>query len=389
VLRAMRVLAALCSCLLAGAALALPVRPRELPRGPLIAGYAPACDANTTRAVEQGVNVLYWFAASLLFNETTQQPFVSYGGPPLDCIAETAADLRARGFEVIHFLSVGGWNAPHVETATSPEVLHAAWRSWNRDVVSRAGFEGGFDGVDWDLEGNDNATAPENFFTAAVLDAVGVFSQLEKEAGYLVSMVPPESYLDPTTSLFDQSLTHAYPDGWEPSFRYHGHNAYAYLLSRYGEARAPGGGGVRAPTFDVVLIQLYESFSHLSYNLTQLHERAEDYLDRWVRAVVGGWTVDFASDANVSWPSADVRVPADRLLVGFGNGWAGATDKNALVLPADVGAAHERLRRDGLAPRGYFFWCIPSEGQVPAGRDEPLFFAAGLNDFLHVRAPAR
>ena len=357
---------------------------RELPRGPLIAGYAPACDANVTRAVESGVNVLYWFAASLLYNSTTGSAYVSYGGPSLDCIAATAASLRKRGLEVAHFLSVGGWDAPHVETATSAAELHAVWRAWNRDVVARPGFAG-FDGVDWDLEGNDLPSSPFNFFTAQVLDMVGVFSQLEKEAGYLVSMVPPESYLDPTTAAFDQSLLHDYPDGWQPKFLYHGRNAYAYLLSRYGEARAPGGGR-RVPTFDVVLIQLYESYSHLSFNVTQLQQSAADYLDAWVRTVVAGWRVDFGSDANVSWPSADVRVPAERLLVGFANGWAGAAGgKNALVLPSEVGAAHERLRRDGLAPRGYFFWCIATEGQVPAGHTQPLYFAAGLNEFLHVR----
>ena len=359
--------------------------PRELPNGPLIAGYAPACDENVTRAVESGVNLIMWFAASLLYNESTGTAYVSYGGPSLDCIAAMAASYRSRGLEARHFLSIGGWDAPHIETVTSPAELHAVWRAWNRDVVARPGFEGGFDGIDWDLEGNDRADAPENFFTAAVLDSVGAFSQLEKEAGYLVSMVPPESYLDPTTASFDQSLTHAYPDGWQPNFLYHGHNAYAYILSRYGQAREPGGGRL-VPTFDVVLIQLYESYSHMSFNITQRGQLAADYLDAWVRTVVAGWRVDFGSDANVSWPSLDVRVPAEHLLVGFGNGWTGgAGGKNALVEPADVGAAHERLRRDGVAPRGYFFWCIATEGQVPAGHSDPLYFAAGLNDFLHVR----
>ena len=33
-------------------------------------------------------------------------------------------------------------------------------------------------------------------------------SQAAKDAGFLVTMVPPESYLDPTTSAFDLSLLH-------------------------------------------------------------------------------------------------------------------------------------------------------------------------------------
>ena len=353
-----------------------------LPRGALIAGYAPRCDENVTRAVEQGVNVIYWFAASLLYDSAQGGAYVSYGGPDLDCIASLSLSLRARGLETSHLLSVGGWDAPHVETNSSAAALHAAWRAWNRDVVARPGLERGFDGVDWDLEGNDDVASPYNFFTAAVLDAVGEFSVLEQAAGFAVSMVPPESYLDPTTEAFDQSLLHAYPDGWQPNFTYHGHNAYAYLLSRYGETAAPGRG--RVPTFDVVLIQLYETYSHLTFNLTQLGQGAADYLETWVPRVVRGWHVDFGSCGNVSWPSADVRVPAERLLVGFGNAWTGGA-KNAYVQPADIGDAHERLRRAGMAPRGYFFWSIPSEGDIPQRAAEPLFFAKGLNDFLHVR----
>lgn len=368
-----------------------PPERRRLPDGPLIAGYAPRCDASVTRAVEQGVNVVYWFASSLLYNASAGAPYVSYGGPDLGCVASLAAQWRARGLRVAHLLSVGGWDAPHVETQTPAAALHAAWRQWNERVASRPGLEGGFDGVDWDLEGADDPASVTNALPAPQLDAVGEFSRLEKAAGFLVSMVPPESYLDPTTPAFDTSLLHAYPDGagpgagpWQPNFTYHGHNPYAYLLSRYGETAMPGGGV--EPTFDVILLQLYETFSHLTYNLTQLRQPAADYLERWVPMVVDGWHVDFGSCPNVSWPSATVRVPADRLLVGFGNGWTGgAGDRNALVLPAQIGDAHERLRRRGMAPRGYFFWSIPQEGITPPNSTEPLYFAQGLNAFLHVR----
>lgn len=289
-----------------------------LPSGALIAGYAPKCDANVTRAVESGVNVLYWFASNLLFNDTTGEAYVDYGGPALDCIAQVAADFRARNLSCTHMVSVGGWDAPHVETETSAAALFAAWHVWNKNVVARPGLEAGFDGIDWDLEGNDLPSSPFNFFTAAVLDSVGRFSVLAKEAGYVVSMVPPESYLDPTTSAFDQSLLHAYPDGWQPAFKYHGHNAYAYMLSRYGTTHLRSGANV--PTFDVVLIQLYETFSHLTYNITVQQQSGESYLSNWVPTVVAGWDVDFGSDAAVEWPSGRVSVPASRLLVGFGNG---------------------------------------------------------------------
>lgn len=61
--------------------------------------------------------------------------------------------------------------------------------------------------------------------------------------------VPPESYLDPTTSAFDLSLLHAYPE-WHPEFKYHGHNCYAALLAKWGTTKD----GHR--TFDLVDIQL-------------------------------------------------------------------------------------------------------------------------------------
>ena len=65
----------------------------------------------------------------------------------------------------------------------------------------------------------------------------------------LVSMVPAQSYLDESSSSFNPSLLNAYAD-WKPNFTYHGRNCYAYVL-----AAAP------PSTFDLVTIQLYESWS--------------------------------------------------------------------------------------------------------------------------------
>jgi len=209
------------------------------------------------------------------------------------------------------------------------------------------------------------------------------FSQLAKADGYIVSMVPAESYLDPTTSEFDQSLLHTYPDGWQPGFTYHGRNPYAYILSRYAHTHMPDGS--RMDTFDLVLIQLYESYSHLSFNVSQLNQPPAAYLSAWVPSVLAGWFVDFGSDADVNWPSQTVRVPQKNLLVGFANGWAGGSDKNVLIMPEDVGRAHAALDAQGLAPRGYFFWSISQEGSVPPGQQTPLYFAAGLNDFMQTR----
>ena len=84
------------------------------------------------------------------------------------------------------------------------------------------------------LLGNDDVESVYNTFTWPCLDLMGHFSVLAKRAGYIVAMAPAESYLDPTTSQFDRSLSHLYPE-WsdlQPNFRYHGHNTYAYLLAQ-------------------------------------------------------------------------------------------------------------------------------------------------------------
>lgn len=54
-----------------------------------------------------------------------------------------------------------------------------------------------------DIEGNDDLSSPNNRFTEACLCLMGEMSQLGKADGYVVSMAPAESYLDPTTSHFD------------------------------------------------------------------------------------------------------------------------------------------------------------------------------------------
>ncbi len=91
-------------------------------------------------------------------------------------------------------------------------------------------------------------------------------------------------------------------------------------------------------TFDLVLVQLYESYSHLSFNVTQLGQEPTDYLIKWTPLLQQGYLVNFGSDPKLEWPTQTVQVPASALLVGFGNGWTGGLDnKNVLVLPEAIG----------------------------------------------------
>ena len=100
---------------------------------------------------------------------------------------------------------------------------------------------------------------------------MGKMSLLAKRNGYVASLAPAESYLDPRSSagaLYSRSLLHD-DEAWEaefsreqgalysrPFFGYHGRNCWAYLLAAYGwEA------------FDFVSVQFYESYSHFGYDV--------------------------------------------------------------------------------------------------------------------------
>ena len=353
---------------LAAAFIAAAASPARFLPSPVVAAYTNwgECGPTVTRAAEDGVNVVFWFSINL-------HP----GSPPthclnLTCIAGVAAGLRARGLRTTHMVTVGGWDAPHPVNGSGAD-FYRAWKAWNEGAVAAAGLPGGFDGVDWDLEGNDNATSAWNTLGAATLDIVGAFSALAKADDYLVTLVPAESYFDETTPRFDASLTWPYPE-WQPDFKYHGHNPYAYLWSRYGGA------------FDAVTVQLYESFSHANYNVTVLGQRPADYLAAWAARLRDGWLVDFGSDPAARWPSQRVAVPPAKLLVGLANGWAGGEHpKSLLIMPEEVGAAW----RAGAPFAGAAFWCIAEEGAVPSGQSAPLWMAQGLNGVFGTRPAGR
>jgi hypothetical protein len=142
---------------------------------------------------------------------------------------------------------------------------------------------------------------------------------------------------------FDRSLLHNYAE-WEPivpNFNYHGMNAYAYILERYG--KCGGGGSVGSAdgaalrnTFDFVTIQLYEGYSHAEYNTTQLHVPPAEYVTRFVQSVLRGWDIDYSTDAELQFPYVrHMRLDRTQLVVGLSNGWAG-DGKFFLLYPEEV-----------------------------------------------------
>lgn len=235
-------------------------------------------------------------------------------------------------------------------------------------------------GIDWDIEGNDDLSSEYNTFTVDCLDLMGVFSQLAKNDGYFVSLVPAESYLDVTTSVFDRDLTHNYPE-WEalyPNFLYHGHNAYAYLIAKYGLS-----------TYDMISIQLYESYSHADYNVTQLAQPFSAYLFNIVQEYSAGWEIDFDMDAEVNdVNNQTVVIPTTQLVIGLANGWASSNSKALFVPTSEVRLGYDALDAIGLSPKGFVYWDIADDGMVidvGDGVKVEFYMSKELNSILHIR----
>jgi len=216
-----------------------------------------------------------------------------------------------------------------------------AFKYWNEEVVARPeqGFKG-YDGIDWDIEGADLPTDPANLISVALLDLIGQVSKMAKEEGYVVSMAPMESYLDPSTSDFNRSLLQRYPE-WNqlaPDFAYHGRNTLAYLLAKHGEwwsveRRLDAGAGTyvkkKKRTFDIISIQFYETFSHANYAIVHESVDASVYFAQVVNRLTKGWVVDFSTDDDPGVSRLGmqtVRVHAKQLVLGVANAWAGVGD---------------------------------------------------------------
>lgn len=348
----------------------------------VIAGYPSwsECDEKVVKAVENGVNVIIWFAINLMTNDTTGLPYIT-GGPDYDCVAKTVSQLNQNNFSVVNLISIGGWDAPHPDTRNNASAYFQAWVEWNKKKAKpEIGFNG-FDGFDWDIEGNDVMSSANNIFTLKCLDLMGEMSQLAKKQGYVVSMAPAESYLDATTSEFNRSLLHNYPE-WEklqPNFTYHGRNCYSYLLAKYGHTIVHDQSMF---TFDFISIQFYEGYSHIEYNTSVLNQSASDYLVGVIPKYIEGWTVNFEEDPETHLKNQKVRIPEENLIVGLANGWAG-DGKFILIVPSELEKTYNELKRRDIKIRGFMFWDIADEGRVPNGWNKELWLAKELNKFMN------
>ena len=345
------------------------VLPKKLKIG--YANYAH-CDEKIFEAVQNGLNVIIWFQIDLGATPDKSKP-AFLKGPDYSCVAKMVEKIKKHKYKVVHLISAGGWNSPHVNTNFTAMQYFKEWVKFNEKISTE--YFKGFDGIDWDIEGNDDLNSTDNHFTYKELDIIGQFSRILKRNGYIVTMVPPESYLDASTSEFSLSLTHNYPE-WEkevPNFTYHARNVYAYLIAKYS-----------IKTFDLVMVQLYEGYAHALYKFEREKKPFGEIMEEYVTNLTRGYIVDFSSDPKSGLGKKRIKIPANKLTLGLANGWA--EGKFLFVGEKSIVKGYKYLKSKRKKIRGFFFWNIKDEGKVPLSKnkenDEPFYLAKVLNSIL-------
>ena len=317
------------------AAAALSTPERTLPTGRLLVGYATDRSLREDKVVaacRQGVNVVIWSFAHLEVEDDVPRVRPTFD---VDMVRATQKRLEAEKLDVRHLVAFGGWNGPHPDEKLNGKEWFEVWRAWN--VAHGLAF----DGCDWDLEGNDDAS--QNL-SEAMVALVADFCREAKQHGYLIALAPAESYLDAGSAEVDLLLNHEPRAPWRPGengfpaagFPYAGRNAYAAVLARAG-----------MDSVDAVSVQLYEGYSSACYALTRGGAALATYAEE---VAAGLSTKGVAVGADV------VRVPREKLLLGFANGWAD-NEKFIRVEPEDAARAVEAADL-----RGAMFWVIDEEG---------------------------
>ncbi len=257
------------------------------------------------------------------------------------------------------FFTLNRQSGSHLPSGFSAEELYRVFQSFNTPAEGENNEEQQislWDGIDWDLEGHDHLEHPNNEFSVELLDQVGEFSQLAKIDGLIVSMAPPESYLDITTHRFSRFVNLTYPDDpWHQDFEYHGWNVYAFVLAKYGHS------------IDFVFLQFYESWSHALYQTEQLGMSQSAFLVEFVTNLSRngrfGYDVNFEDDPTVGLKNQFVELPLSKIVFGFANGWALESEKAIFFNPNEIKLAYDKLKNKNLDPRGCGYWVVDEEGK--------------------------
>ena len=361
---------------------------RALPSKVLI-GYTAGRDYATVRnaVVRDGVNVVIWSFVEIIVPEsvTTTTEGVLKTNLNIKQIRRLIIELDMSGYShVVHLASFGGWDGPHIQQPSSPissarEYSNGWMSAWRSSIASTI-----FHGIDWDFEGNDDVASPLNYFRRTELDSMGHISQQMKDEGYIVTIAPPQSYLNFDSSDFTRYVNITQDRGWHDDFSYFGNNIYAYALYKYGAH------------IDLVSIQLYESYSNAAMSIYRDGNTAEDYIYNYIYNIAHvnkqSFLVNFTQDLQLggTMGSSSVRVPMElnKLVIGLANGWAfnnntlNNNNKTVYISPMECQRAYNRLVNSvhgDLSPRGFMFWTIDSEGS------NGVYMARGISNFLHTK----
>jgi hypothetical protein len=174
---------------------------RPLPPKMLI-GYGTNCE-HVRKAVQDGVNVVIWAFLDIVaatsdaggHDQSTHRELLESSVEDLNRynrgkiktdldllgIRQLIQELDQSGYEhVIHLVSFGGWNGPHLDTQLSAEEWYRCWKESETGSI--------FHGIDWDLEGHDDLNRPTNFFTISCLDKMGDISHMMKEGKLFINV---------------------------------------------------------------------------------------------------------------------------------------------------------------------------------------------------------
>jgi hypothetical protein len=341
-----------------------------------------------TRAIQNGVNVLIWSFASFETvevgtndNITSISRLVIQSSQSKENLILYQNYLHTLGYgHVVHLVAFGGWNGPHLPSGFTSSQLFETFQQYNEYYIPSEGTyqekKRLFDGIDWDLEGHDILNHPTNEFTLECLNQMGEFSEKIHNDGLIVSMAPPESYLDISSPRFSRFVNHTYAqDDWHQDFQYHGWNVYAYLLVRYNHV------------FHFIFLQFYESYSHAAYHIKRLDQNPHQYIINYMShfqnySQNNGWFVHFEDDPSIQIKSQIVPLEPYKLVLGFANGWAlnkGIEDDEKTIFfnGKEIDIALRMMERNKQAvPRGVGFWVIEEEGT------NGVYFAKDLFDAL-------
>lgn len=334
----------------------------------MIAGYTSgASTEKITLAVKEGLNVIFWSFMELHNNTLT-------GGVTSKAVGEVVKALKDMNREdVIHFVSFGGWNVQHSLAGTcgaskcSGKAYATAFRKWNAGMMSSVPGFAGFAGIDWDIEGVNTLNSTSNAFNMETYEVMLNMSQALR-GDFLISMVPPESYFNCRKSGFDTTLRHTAEQ--DHTFTYAGLNTYTALYAKCPDC------------FDLVMVQLYESYSPSGFELYWAGNESNVGKAGWPRkassadmttvinnnmkCLEGGWEVNF----NGFWGLANqtVSVPASKLVIGLANGWAHPVASGKFKVPFFDGKPCGEAWCQGVTHqnsteriRGFMYWDISDD----------------------------